>query len=129
MMKRSLILILAGIAILLAPRFVPASDTNGPITGTWQCQAKGGSQGDTPFTLYLQQSGESIEGRVDSPLGDTDITSGSFKDGVLEIHIDSSDGNYLLKAKFDKGTLSGTYSKDNETQGTWEGKKQADSPK
>jgi hypothetical protein len=40
------------------------------------------------------------------------------------IHIDTPDGNYLLLAKFDKGTLSGTWSK-NEDKGTWEGKRAA----
>ncbi len=58
------------------------------MTGTWECQAKGGSQGDMPFTLYLQQNEENVDGSVSSPLGSTRISSGTFKGDTLEIHID-----------------------------------------
>jgi hypothetical protein len=123
-MKRSLILSLFGVAVLLGATLAMAAGKEGPMTGTWNCQAKGGPEGDMPFTLYLQQDGENVDGSVSSPIGGTQITSGSFKNNTLEIHIDSPEGNYVLVAKFDKGALSGTWSKDEDTKGTWEGKKQ-----
>jgi hypothetical protein len=112
-------------AVLLVATLALSADKEGPMTGTWNCQAKGGPEGDMPFTLYLQQDGEKVDGSVSSPIGGTQITSGSFKNNTLEIHIDSPEGNYVLTAKFDKGELSGTWSKDEDSKGTWEGKKQA----
>lgn len=122
-MKRNLTCILIGMAVLLAVGLTTAKEKEGPITGTWDCQAKGGPEGDMPFTLYLQQNEENVDGSVSSPLGSTQISSGTFKGHTLEIHIDSPGGTYVLMAKLDKGALSGTWSKDDD-KGTWEGKKQ-----
>lgn len=97
----------------------------GPITGTWECTSHGGSQGDMPFTLYLEQNKESVTGSVSSPMGGTELTSASFKKKNLEIHIDTPQGNYALMAKLAKGELSGTWSVDSGEKGTWEGKKAA----
>ena len=95
----------------------------GPMAGTWECTSHGGSRGDLPFTLYLEQSGETVTGSVESPLGGTEITSAKFKNKTLEIHIDTSQGNYLLTAKLKKGKLTGEWSHEPE-KGTWEGMKQ-----
>lgn len=91
------------------------------VAGTWDCQSKGGPEGDMDFTLYLEQSGEDISGTVSSPLGDASITSGTFKGNHLEIHIDTEAGNYLLEATLDNGGLTGSWSKDQD-KGTWVGK-------
>jgi len=126
-MKRNLIFISALTLALGVLIVTPAvgSDKAGPVTGTWDCQAKGGSSGDMAFTLYLTQNGEEVEGSVSSPLGDAPITSATFKGDKLEIHIDTEEGNYLLVAKVDKGALSGTWSKDENDKGTWTGKQTA----
>jgi hypothetical protein len=97
----------------------------GPITGTWECTSHGSSQGDMPFTLYLEQSKESVTGSVSSPMGGTEITSATYKKKNLEIHIDTQQGNYVLMAKLAKSQLSGTWSVDSGEKGTWEGKKAA----
>jgi hypothetical protein len=124
-MKRNIIFcVFVGLALSVMASMAIANDTAGPLTGTWECQSKGGPQGDMPFTLDLQQSGENVDGSVSSPLGGTQISSGSFKDNTLEIHIDSPDGTYVLRAKYDKDTLSGTWSIGSD-KGTWEGKRQA----
>jgi hypothetical protein len=96
----------------------------GPITGTWECMSHGGSQGDLPFTLYLEQDKENVTGSVSSPIGGTQISSGSYKKKNLEIHIDTPNGNYLINGKLQKGQLAGNWSSESE-KGTWEGKKQA----
>ena len=95
----------------------------GPITGTWECTSHGSSQGDMPFTLYLEQNKEVVTGSVSSPMGGTDITSASYKSKMLEIHIDTSQGNYVVMGKLKKGQLNGTWSMDGGDKGTWEGKK------
>jgi hypothetical protein len=97
----------------------------GPITGTWECTSHGSAQGDMPFTLYLEQSKEVVTGSVSSPMGGTDITSASIKRKMLEIHIDTSQGNYVVMGKLKSGQLSGTWSLDAGEKGTWEGKKAA----
>jgi len=103
------------------------SKGGGPLTGTWQCTAHGGTNGDMGFTLYLSQDNDSVTGSVSSPLGDTDISTATFKDGKLEIHIDGGDTNYLLTAKLGNGELTGgEWSSDGGEKGSWEGKKGAD---
>ena len=123
-MKRNLIYIGIGITVLFAASLAIAKEKKGPMTGTWDCQAHGGSQGDMAFTLILQQNKETVDGSVSSPIGGTQISSGTFKKNMLEIHIDTPQGNYILMAKFNKGKLSGTWSTDND-KGVWEGSKQA----
>lgn len=127
-MKRNLIFtsVFIGIMALFVAGAAPAADKEAPLTGTWSCLAKGGSQGDMPFTLYLQQEGENVDGSVSSPLGQTSLSSGTFKGDTLEIHINSPDGEYVLNAKLDKGALSGTWAI-NADKGTWDGKRQVDS--
>jgi hypothetical protein len=128
-MKRSLTIILIGLAVLLVAGLTIAKDNEGPVTGTWTCQAHGAPQGDTPFTLSLQQTGEKVDGSVSSPMGGTDISSGTFKGDTLEIHIDTDNADYVLVAKLDKDSLSGTWSNGGNDKGTWEGKKQGPASK
>ena len=123
-MNRNLIFIFIGITILCAASLAMPKDKESPITGTWDCQSKGGPEGPMAFTLSLRQNEEKVEGNVSSPIGDAEITSGTFKNGTLEIEIDTDDGNYILTAKFDKGALSGTWTHNND-KGTWEGTRSA----
>jgi hypothetical protein len=98
---------------------------SGPLTGTWECMAHGGSTGDMAFTLYLEQDKEVVTGSVSSPMGGADITTGSFKRKFLELQINTPQGNYVVMGKLEKGQMSGTWSHDNGDKGTWEGKKTA----
>ena len=123
-MKRRFVYIGIGITVLLTASLALGKDKKGAMSGTWDCQAHGGSQGDTAFTLFLQQNKETVDGSISSPIGGTQISSGTFKRNMLEIHLDTPQGAYVLMGKFEKGKLSGTWSSDND-KGTWEGKKQA----
>ena len=95
----------------------------GPLTGTWECVAHGSSQGDLPFTLYLEQSKETVTGSVSAPMGSAGITSAGYRKKTLEIRIDSPQGNYVVTGKLKQGQLGGTWSVDTGEKGTWEGKK------
>jgi len=117
-----------GACVLFLGTWALAKDHRQPLSGTWQCQAHGGSQGDMDFTLYLQQSKETVDGNISSPLGGTELSSGTFHHNQLEIHIDTPQGNYILLAKLHKGTLDGTWSSDSE-KGTWTGKRKAEQSK
>jgi hypothetical protein len=96
---------------------------SGPLTGTWECVAHSSAQGDVEFTLKLEQTNETVTGTFINSSGEYPLTSGSYKNGVLEIHLDAPDGNYVATAKLSRGQLSGHWSKDQEAEGGWEGKK------
>jgi hypothetical protein len=125
-MKRILILFGVCLAVICFAILGVAKEKKpkpGPVTGTWECTSHGSSQGDMPFTLYLEQNKEVVTGSVSSPMGGTDITSASFKSKMLEIHIDTSQGNYVVMGKLKKDQLNGTWSVDSGEKGTWEGRK------
>ena len=115
------------LAVML-PVFGAASDGTpkskpGALTGTWECMSHGGTEGDMAFTLYLEQSNEVVTGSVSSPRGAAQVTTGSFKEKLMELQIDSEQGLYVVMGKLQKGQLGGTWSLDNGEKGTWEGKK------
>jgi len=125
-MKRNLVSGMVYLVVMVLASFALAAEKKpkpGPITGTWECMAKGGSQGDLPFTLYLEQSKDVVTGSVSSPMGGTQISSGSFKKKALLIEINAPQTTYKLTGKLKKRQLTGEWSADNE-KGTWEGKKQ-----
>jgi len=121
------ITILCSVSFLLTVLATAAESASkskpGPMTGTWECMAHGGSQGDLAFTLYLEQSKDVVTGSVSSPMGGADISSGTFREKTLEIQIDSQNGRYVVVGKLKKGQLSGTWSLDDVEKGTWEGKR------
>jgi hypothetical protein len=123
-MKRNLVFFCIAITVTLATCLAFGKNKKGAMSGTWDCQAHGGSQGDTAFTLFLQQNKETVDGSIASPIGSTQISSGTFRRNMLEIHLDTPQGPYVLIAKFEKGKLSGTWSMDSD-KGIWEGKKHA----
>lgn len=123
-MKRAIVLI--GLIVLGSCCIASAKDKRGLLTGTWECQAHGSAQGDMAFTLFLQQNKEVVDGRIASPIGGTEISSGTFMKKKLEIHIDTPQGNYTLLAKYYKGALSGNWSNDTD-KGAWEGRKKTES--
>jgi len=124
-----LCLVVLSVASVLAAKGNKAKP--GPAAGTWTCTSHGGPNGDMSFTLYLEQNGETVTGSVSSPIGSTELTTASFKKKMLEIHIDTPQGNYVLTGKLNKGQVSGSWSVDSgaggeKTSGTWEGKKSAE---
>lgn len=130
-MKRNVVVFaLAFVTLAFATAAVAQEKkAGGPVAGTWQCTAHGGPNGDLPFTLYLEQTNESVSGSISSPMGDTDLSSATFASGKLEIHINGGDENYTLTAKLENGALTGgEWSTDGGEKGTWEGKKGTDAP-
>jgi hypothetical protein len=127
-MKRFATVLVAVLALALIQRAARADSNSkqGPLTGTWECNSHGGSQGDLPFTLELEQNGQDVSGSVSSPMGGTEISSASFKNNVLEIHIDTDNVNYTLTGKLAGDKLNGQWSTDGNEKGTWEGKRSKD---
>ncbi|MGH9406454.1 MAG: hypothetical protein ACRD3D_11545 [Terriglobia bacterium] len=109
----------AGLAAQSAPE-------SGPLTGTWQCISHGGQNGDLPFTLTLQQNGETVTGSVASSIGNAELGSSTFKNNHLHIVINGENDSYVLEAIYKSGRLKGTWGMNgSQEKGAWEGKKSA----
>src|SRR5215472_18963253 len=115
-----LCLTLVGLAGLTVAQDTKSKPKGGPVAGTWTCTAHGGTNGDIPFILYLEQDNETVTGSVSSSMGDAEFSSASFKDGTLEIHIDGGDQTYILTGKLQNGQLSGQWSTGETEKGTWD---------
>ncbi len=127
-MKFKLVLIGISLAFLLGATILAAKDHKTSLSGTWDCVAHGGAQGDMKFTLVLQQSKELVDGSIASPLGATQISSGALRRNELELHFDMPQGNYTLMARLEKGKLTGAWSLESD-KGSWEGTKRDTSDK
>jgi hypothetical protein len=127
-MKWKLIVLSVCSAVLLSTGISAAKEHKTSLSGTWDCVAHGGSQGDMNFTLTLQQSKEMVDGSINSPLGATQITSGALRKNELELHFDLPQGSYTLMGKLEKGQITGAWSLDSD-KGSWEGTKHETSGK
>lgn len=97
--------------------------SSSPLVGTWNCIAHGGSNGDTHFTLSLQESADGLTGYVSAEQGDADITSITFKNDRLKIDVDAGQNDYGLTGTLNKGKLTGTWYLNGQKQGSWGGTK------
>jgi hypothetical protein len=127
-MKRTWTLV--GVCLLVVPTaslaFAKGKEPHpGPLTGTWECVAHTSDQGDVHFSLKLEQSKEAVTGTFTNSSGEYPLTSMSYKNGVLAFQLDAPDGTYIATAKVVHGQLSGHWSKGQEAEGAWEGKKSA----
>jgi hypothetical protein len=122
-MKGSLILIGICLTVLFTVSVGMTKDRKTSLSGTWDCVAHGGPQGDMAFTLYLQQSKEVVDGSITSPLGGTQVSSGALRKNELELHFDLPQGSYTLMGRLEKGgKIVGAWSLESE-KGSWEGTK------
>ena len=88
------------------------------LSGEWDAAAD--VQGQAfPFTLTLKVDGEKVSGESSSQLGNSTISSGSFKDGKLAVIIESGNGQIALIGTFLDGKLVGDYDYSGQMQGKW----------
>ena len=98
----------------------------GAIAGTWECVAHLSGENDIPFTMKLEQQGETVTGSIATNDGELEIKSGTFKDNSLDLHLESSDSKYQVSGKLDGDQFKGHWSKEQDgLEGDWEGKKSA----
>lgn len=89
------------------------------LTGQWEAAADANGQ-TVPFTLVLKVEGEKVTGGSSSQmLGDSTISSGSWKDGKLAIVLDGGGGQVALVATLVEGKLAGDYDYAGQLQGKW----------
>lgn len=88
------------------------------ISGEWDAVADASGQ-PFPFTLTLKLEGEKITGSSVSQLGNSNISSGSWKDGKFAVILQGSAGPIGLVATMIDGKLSGDYDYAGQLQGKW----------
>ena len=93
------------------------------INGEWQCVSHGTEDVNVPFTLHLQGSSGRITGWAPDSSGSIPLTSVSYSQGRLNIELDTNTGQYALTAVVNGDRLSGTWKKNGQQVGTWEGQK------
>ena len=72
-----------------------------------------------PFLLTLKVDGEKVTGGSSSQLGDSTISTGSWKDGKLNFLLDSSNGAITMSATVVDGKLTGEFDYAGQMQGKW----------
>lgn len=100
--------------VLFAARIVLAEEKKpeaGALTGTLESVSHGGGQGEIPFTLILEQKDEEVTGSDSSDMGSAEITSGSFKDQILESKVVTHQFTNAMtgKLEIDKPAGEGTF--------------------
>lgn len=87
------------------------------LTGVWDAAADVQGQA-LPFTLVLKVEGEKVTGSSSSQLGDSTISSGTYKDGKLAFMLDGANGQIGMMATLTDGKLAGDFDS-GQLQGKW----------
>ena len=97
-----------------------APSAGDPISGTWAGEVDIAGQ-IMPFSMDLRLSGETVSGEMISAAGKVPLTSGTWKDGALQLGFPYTAGEPVsMGAKIQEGKLVGVvdYNK-GEATGTW----------
>ena len=121
---------LAGVCFLVAMVSFASGDEKKPkpgsLTGTWDCVAHLSGEDDIPFTMKLEQKGETVTGSFATSDGELEISAGTYKDNTLELHAETPEAKYRVTGKLDGDQFKGRWSKEPDgLEGDWEGKKSA----
>jgi len=88
------------------------------ISGDWDAAAD--AQGQAfPFTLTLKLEGDKVTGSSSSQLGNSTVSSGSWKEGKLTVILDGGNVQTALIATMVDGKLVGDYDYGGQLQGKW----------
>lgn len=88
------------------------------LTGQWEAAADANGQ-TVPFTLVLKVDGEKVTGSSSSQLGDSTISSGTWKDGKLAVVLEGGSAPVALVGTLVEGKLVGDYDYGGQLQGKW----------
>lgn len=105
---------------LARPGAAPAAVPGDPISGAWSGEVDIAGQ-LMPFSMELKLSGETVTGDMISAVGRVPLTSGSWKDGALQLAFPYTGGEPVtMGAKLQDGKLVGVvdYNR-SEATGTW----------
>ena len=96
----------------------PAADAPINLNGQWDAIADANGQ-PFPFLLTLKVDGEKVTGGSSSQLGESNISTGSWKDGRLSIQLEGQNGVVTMSATVIEGKLSGEFDYAGQLQGKW----------
>ena len=105
---------------LARPGAAGGAQAGDPISGTWAGEVDIAGQ-IMPFSMDLRLSGETVSGEMISAAGKVPLTSGTWKDGALQLGFPYTAGEPVsMGAKIQEGKLVGAvdYNK-GEATGTW----------
>lgn len=88
------------------------------ISGVWDATADANGQA-FPFTLTLKVDGEKVTGTSSSQLGESTVTSGTWKDGKLLFILESANGQIAMVATIVDGKLVGDFDLSGQMTGKW----------
>lgn len=88
------------------------------LTGEWEAVADANGE-PFPFTLMLKVEGDKVTGSSSSQLGESAISTGTWKDGQLNFTLDSPNGIITMNATVIEGKLSGLFDFAGQLQGKW----------
>jgi len=88
------------------------------LNGTWEAVADANGQ-PFPFVLTLKVEGEKVSGTSSSQLGETNISTGTWKDGRLSFQLESASGVVTMSGTVIDGKLSGEFDFASQLQGKW----------
>jgi hypothetical protein len=115
--KKTVELKKAGAAVAATPApAAPATPAN--LNGTWEAVADANGE-PFPFVLVLKVDGEKVSGSSSSQLGESNISTGTWKDGRLSLQLDSQSGVVTMSATVIDGKLSGEFDYAGQLQGKW----------
>ena len=88
------------------------------LSGQWDAVADAQGQ-PFPFLLTLKVDGETVSGSSSSQLGDSNIKSGTWKEGKLYFQLEGSNGVITMSATVVDGKLAGEFDFAGQLQGKW----------
>lgn len=92
----------------------------GPVNLNGQWDAVADAQGQPfPFALVLKVEGENVTGSSSSQLGESQIKTGSWKDGKLVFELEGQNGVITMSAVIVEGKLTGEFDFAGQLQGKW----------
>ena len=95
----------------------PASATVN-LSGQWDAVADAQGQ-PFPFLLTLKVEGEKVTGSSSSQLGESTISTGSWKEGKLAFVLEGGNGSITMSATVVEGKLTGEFDYAGQLQGKW----------
>lgn len=100
------------------PAAAAASSAAVNLNGQWEAVADAQGQ-PFPFLLVLKIDGETVTGSSSSQLGESQIKSGTWKDGKLVFELEGQNGVISMSAVVVEGKLSGDFDFAGQLQGKW----------
>src|ERR1044072_2039688 len=86
------------------PQAKPASD---PVSGKYEGMAKSDQIGDIPITVEIKNDNGKLSGKIETPQGPSQITSGTFADGKVILKFDVGGNEGTVDATLSGDKISG----------------------